>query len=274
MQPDLQDRRTKQHFSGCLLGGAVGDALGAPVEFLSIDEIRDKYGPAGIADYDLAYGSRGAITDDTQMTLFTAEGVLRADVRWHRKGISHPASVIHHAYIRWLHTQGEQSRSQFSQEKMDGWLIGVKSLSARWNGYVRSSRHDTRAAIAVEVGGDRHADRLMRPSRYPVTAFAEGTAFAKNDNRSLLGSVNDVSFHTQFCLRTSDLETWQYCRESVEDGRQGGQEAPRRGQRREWPGWWPPKAQSLRITSEISGGRNRWNTSAQRAGSVTRGLLA
>ena len=101
------------------------------MEFLSINEIRDKYGPAGIADYDLAYGSHGAITDDTQMTLFTAEGVLRADVRWHDKGICHPASVIHHAYIRWLHTQGECSRSQFSQDKMDGWLIGVKGLHAR-----------------------------------------------------------------------------------------------------------------------------------------------
>jgi ADP-ribosyl-[dinitrogen reductase] hydrolase len=124
----LPDRRSGGHFSGCLLGGAVGDALGAPVEFLSIDQIRAKYGPAGIADYDDAYGRRGAITDDTQMTLFTAEGVLRADVRWHLKGICHPASVIHHAYIRWLHTQGERSHSQFSREEMDGWLIAVEAL--------------------------------------------------------------------------------------------------------------------------------------------------
>ena len=131
MQRKSESRRTREHFSGCLLGGAVGDALGAPVEFLNIHEIRDKYGPAGIADYDLAYGRRGAITDDTQMTLFTAEGVLRADVRWHDKGICHPASVMHHAYIRWLHTQGERSRSQFSRDKMDGWLIGIEGLHAR-----------------------------------------------------------------------------------------------------------------------------------------------
>jgi ADP-ribosylglycohydrolase len=125
------DRRTREHFSGCLLGGAVGDALGAPVEFLSLHEIRSEYGQAGITDYDLAYDRCGAITDDTQMTLFTAEGVLRADVRWHHKGICHPASVIHHAYIRWLQTQGESSRSQFSKNEMDGWLIGVKRLHNR-----------------------------------------------------------------------------------------------------------------------------------------------
>jgi ADP-ribosylglycohydrolase len=131
MQPDLPSRRSPHHFAGCLLGGAVGDALGAPVEFLRIDEIRARYGPAGIADYDVAYGRRGAITDDTQMTLFTAEGMLRADVRWNHKGICHPASVIHHAYIRWLHTQGERSQSQFSQGEMDGWLVRVEGLHAR-----------------------------------------------------------------------------------------------------------------------------------------------
>ena len=60
-------RRTLEHFTGCLLGGAVGDALGAPVEFQRINLIRDKYGSAGITDYAAAYGRRGAINDDTQM---------------------------------------------------------------------------------------------------------------------------------------------------------------------------------------------------------------
>ena len=93
-------RRTLEHFTGCLLGGAVGDALGAPVEFASINAIRHIYGSAGITDYDVAYGRRGAITDDTQMTLFTAEGLLRAITMRRHKGICHPASAIHQAYIR------------------------------------------------------------------------------------------------------------------------------------------------------------------------------
>jgi ADP-ribosylglycohydrolase len=36
-------RRTLKHFTACLLGGAVSDALGAPVEFLSIDAIRETF---------------------------------------------------------------------------------------------------------------------------------------------------------------------------------------------------------------------------------------
>ena len=128
MHANPAGRRTPQHFGGCLLGGAVGDALGAAVEFLPIEIIRQKYGAIGITDFDVTYGRRGAITDDTQMTLFTAEGALRAETRWNLKGICHPASVIYHAYIRWLHTQGASSQSSFSMNTMDGWLIGLQPL--------------------------------------------------------------------------------------------------------------------------------------------------
>src|SRR5260370_13160851 len=74
------DSQLRSHFRGCLLGGAVGDALGGPVEFLDLEEIVKVYGEQGIRDYAPAYGKLGAITDDTQMTLFTAEAVLSAHV--------------------------------------------------------------------------------------------------------------------------------------------------------------------------------------------------
>ena len=122
----------RSRFRGCLLGGAVGDALGGPVEFLSLRQIRARYGERGIADYDEAYGVEGAITDDTQMTLFTAEGLLRAAVRQREKGICHPPSVVHHAYLRWLHTQGEASEHRlFEPERFDGWLVREERLFAR-----------------------------------------------------------------------------------------------------------------------------------------------
>lgn len=66
---------------GCLLGGACGDALGAPVEFMSLPEIRARYGAGGITRFDKAYGGVGLVTDDTQMTLLTTEGLIRAWVR-------------------------------------------------------------------------------------------------------------------------------------------------------------------------------------------------
>jgi len=113
---------------GCLLGGAVGDVLGAPVEFLEWSAIRAKFGPQGIVDFAPAYGMTGAITDDTQMMLFTAEGLLRAYVRGSSRGICHVPSVIHHALLRWLMTQDYQPATRVS---LDGWLVKERALWSR-----------------------------------------------------------------------------------------------------------------------------------------------
>lgn len=95
----------------CLMGGAIGDALGADIEFASLAEIRLRF-PKGFMDLPRHDGVQGAITDDTQMTLFTAEGLIRAAVRHEERGICHPPSVIHHALLRWLVTQGETPRAE------------------------------------------------------------------------------------------------------------------------------------------------------------------
>ena len=63
---------------GCLIGGAIGDALGAGIEFMSWAEIESTFGPEGVRDFTLDYGHEAPITDDTQMTLFTAEGLVEA----------------------------------------------------------------------------------------------------------------------------------------------------------------------------------------------------
>jgi ADP-ribosyl-[dinitrogen reductase] hydrolase len=100
---------------GSLLGGAVGDGLGAPIEFSSIDVIRRQYGPAGVVDLDVL-----EITDDTQMVLFTLEGLLLA--RQH--GID-PVLAVRAAYGRWLHTQGGPVVAS------DGWLMADQRLHSR-----------------------------------------------------------------------------------------------------------------------------------------------
>jgi ADP-ribosylglycohydrolase len=112
---------------GCVLAGAAGDALGAPVEFASIEEIRSRFGARGIADYASAFGLRGAVTDDTQMTLFTLEGVVRAHVRQRVAGGADMIVVLHKAYLRWLYTQGQQ----VPRAVLDGWLITEPGLYAQ-----------------------------------------------------------------------------------------------------------------------------------------------
>lgn len=101
------DVARRSRVRGALLGGAVGDALGNPVEFLSLDGIRRAHGQSGLrgptADPD---GAVGRITDDTQMTLFTVEGLIRAHARAASKGIGGAETeIVRNAYLRWLDTQ-------------------------------------------------------------------------------------------------------------------------------------------------------------------------
>lgn len=112
---------------GCLIGGAVGDALGAPVEFMTREQILRKYGQNGVEDYVEFPDGTGAITDDTQMALFTAEGLLRAAVRGREKGICAPAGVMGFAYLRWLKTQGITPRCP-EEHISGGWLINESKL--------------------------------------------------------------------------------------------------------------------------------------------------
>lgn len=114
----------------CLLGGAIGDALGAPIEFMSGTDIVHRFGPRGITDFVEGDWPAGTITDDTQMTLFTAEGIIRAKLRWIHKGISHGPSVVSHAYLRWLLTQGEKPVFEMETET-PGLLLSIPALHSR-----------------------------------------------------------------------------------------------------------------------------------------------
>ena len=124
-EAELEVRRSRAR--ACLLGGAIGDALGAPIEFLTLAQIRHRYGNDGVTDLVAGPWPAGTITDDTQMTLFTAEGMIRAQMRAHTKGLCHPPSVVCHAYLRWLLTQGMKPAFEMDRSS-DGLLLGVREL--------------------------------------------------------------------------------------------------------------------------------------------------
>ena len=89
---------------GSMVGGAIGDALGYAVEFMSEDSIFSKYGPEGITEYELTRGI-AQISDDTQMTLFTANGLLVGDTIGWMNGIAcMTISYVRDAYSDWLKT--------------------------------------------------------------------------------------------------------------------------------------------------------------------------
>ncbi|MGM0396858.1 MAG: ADP-ribosylglycohydrolase family protein [Bacillota bacterium] len=112
--------REKERIYGCLLGGAIGDALGYPVEFMRNDEIIDEYGHGGLTDLVQDQKNKAIITDDTQMTLFTAEGIL---LTFDKEKL---VDNIYLAYLRWLATQGYNI-----PVVEEGWLVNDDRLHQR-----------------------------------------------------------------------------------------------------------------------------------------------
>ena len=153
---------------GCMLGGAAGDALGAPVEFLSRAEIEKRYGKDGILNYELTLG-KARITDDTQLSMFTAAGLLVALARTGSgpgldsgKRVSFLQSyrdIVRVAYFDWLVTQGEADDDGMPST----WLGNVRELYSRRcpggtciteikngaNGSVRKSCNDSKGCGGV-----------------------------------------------------------------------------------------------------------------------------
>lgn len=121
---------------GSLIGGAAGDALGYPVEFASYNHIVFKYGTPGITEYELTNGV-AEISDDTQMTLFTANGMLIGLTRWYMRGIGAPPHhYIKYAYQDWFYTQTSTMESCIGGDKegyspRHTWLSAIPELYSR-----------------------------------------------------------------------------------------------------------------------------------------------
>lgn len=118
--------RDQDKFRGCLIGGAAGDALGYAVEFLGERDILGQYGEHGITEYDLKNGL-ALISDDTQMTLFTATGLLVGTTRGMMRGIMGSYSeYIYCAYTDWLKTQ--DNRYPLSGKFHNSWLVNMPEM--------------------------------------------------------------------------------------------------------------------------------------------------
>ena len=138
--------RSLNKFRGCLLAGAAGDALGYEVEFLSEEAIFSRFGEAGITEYYLHNGV-AEISDDTQMTLFTATGLLLGTTRGMNRGIMGSyESYIHLSYKDWLRTQTDMF--PLPNEYHYSWLINISQMFSR-----RAPGNTCMSALMCEEAG-------------------------------------------------------------------------------------------------------------------------
>jgi ADP-ribosylglycohydrolase/protein-tyrosine phosphatase len=110
---------------GCLLGGTIGDGFGYEIEFDTLRQIHFRFGNAGLIEPVLSAG-RLVVSDDTQMTLFTAGGLCTAVARAGSIDEGAIVSAINEAYLTWYQTQ----KRAFDPKQISG--MGIARHRELW----------------------------------------------------------------------------------------------------------------------------------------------
>lgn len=129
---EMLKMRTKDRIRGSLMAGAAGDALGYTVEFMSRKSILAEYGSKGITKFDLTTDGKALVSDDTQMTLFTANGMLMGVTRGYMRGIGgQPEKYVDGAYLDWYYTQTGKKKELLTNDFHYTWLRDLPELAHR-----------------------------------------------------------------------------------------------------------------------------------------------
>ncbi|MCC8073603.1 MAG: ADP-ribosylglycohydrolase family protein [Clostridiales bacterium] len=174
-------------YRGCLVGGAVGDALGYPIEFLDASSIFSQFGKKGITEYALQNGI-AQISDDTQMTLFTATGLLLGTTRAMTRGImgSYP-SYIHCCYKDWYKTQ---TRFYPLTEKFNNsWLVNISEMFSRrapGNTCLSALEGSAYGTIDKPINQSKGCGGVMRVA--PIGLYFNESKKYSTDNIDMIGA--------------------------------------------------------------------------------------
>lgn len=147
---------TVERFMGAMVGSAAGDALGYLIEFMNMKSIQKKYGPYGLRTILKleANGKKSIVSDDTQLSLFTIDGLLWAAY----SGLTQTEG-LHRAYIRWYYTQTE------------------RMVSPSWAVWLKRQEHE------VHWEYDMMAEKALFARRAPgkacLMALAAGNVFSR-----------------------------------------------------------------------------------------------
>ena len=149
------------------MGLAIGDSLGAPVEHLSLAQIHERYGVNGIRDFDEFHGfPEGSYTDDTQMSIATARGLIDAQVALQDGEDADRLFMVYNRYLEWLESQDDPDQRRGP---------GATCLAALRSGTV--------GTIEEKINDSKGCGGVMRTApvglAFPAgSAFIEGARFA------------------------------------------------------------------------------------------------
>lgn len=195
------DKR-KDKIRGSLIGGAIGDALGYQIEF-----------DRGIKDKEVTSfrDEKGIISDDTQMTLFTANALLFRETRGAMRGIAlPPVDAIYEAYLDWLDTQ-----NLASSHRSISWIKDLKELNiprAPGNTCLEALSSGIKGTIEEPINNSKGCGGIMRVApiglymKDPETAGQLGAEASALTHGHPLGIIPSYVFSTLiWYLANTDL---------------------------------------------------------------------
>jgi ADP-ribosylglycohydrolase len=148
---DIADR--KNRIVGSLIGGAIGDALGYQIEFKR--NVQEKE----VVKYK---NDKGIISDDTQMTLFTANGLIWRETRGAMRGIALlPSDAVYESYLDWLDTQNNTN----NHDKKISWIKDIKELNvprAPGNTCISALSSGKKGTIENPINNSKGCGGIMR----------------------------------------------------------------------------------------------------------------
>lgn len=222
----------RDRIRGSLIGGAIGDALGYPVEFIaSYATIQSLYGERGITRFHIRSGRENAensarnawISDDTQMTLFTACGLLNA-----KEKKTAPLASICEAYIEWLYTQSGKKNRRFKE----CWIREIPELNQ-----CRAPGHTCITALqAILCGNDplnnsKGCGGVMRIAPIPLYGMAQAGRYDIEVFDRMAAEVAEITHqhplgyipaallsHVIYRLATDDTPTRMHLTAYIEEG--------------------------------------------------------
>lgn len=172
-----KERRILDQIRGSLIAGAAGDALGYEVEFVTGDWILNQFGQGGIRSY-VKHDGLARISDDTQMTMYTAVGLLYGLSQKLHRGTAIPMeNAIYLAYLDWLETQGG-GKNKYRVS----WLNNIGDLYSRrapGNTCLSALRSGEKGSVAEPINHSKGCGGVMRVA--PIGLFFRNDGAGETD---------------------------------------------------------------------------------------------
>jgi ADP-ribosylglycohydrolase len=201
-EANLMRSNFKSRVAGSFFGLALGDALGARTEFLSIPEIQDKFPPDGPHTLE---GDPALVTDDTQMAICVARALVESPPG----DVDSFVPALTEQFVGWLHAQ-DNNRAPGSTcltacARLEAGLPYTQACRANSKGCGANMRV---APVAYRYAADQHKRSLYSQLQAAMT-HGHATALAASDLTSFAVAhlLNEGSFDSLLDMLMRACET-------------------------------------------------------------------